>query len=289
MSYSVSKSQQTNIRHQNRTDINVSMHDVKNSVLFLVSDDRAFYKEVLSQHIYLEELVFISTSSLLKKTSVELRELLEPAIAVLIDWSKHSATLIDIARRDRFDGNTPIIALCGQDEVDHIEALVLGADVTISRLFSPIMLNAKLVAYQRSIEEKKQAEQKRLLQSKQKIREKTIPDLATQKGQGTLSVGVLSLDKVARIFYAANEPIRLTSMEFDLMAMLMSHTGVCLKRDQIINTVWGIEYETGTNFLDVHIHAIRRKLRKAGVLSCIYTVRGIGYRFDQPCFLDTAA
>lgn len=289
MSHSTFEPHEVSSQYLDSTNDHLLSQQRNSSVLFLVTDDWEFYRELSRQPLFMEELIWVSTNTFLKKSSLEISDLLAPAQAVLIDWSKRSATLLSTIRRHRIDNSTPVLALCNDQEAEHVAALILGADETMSRHFNPIMLNAKLVAYQRSLEEKKQVEQRSLLQLKQSFSSEESSTKTENDLTSTLSIGVLSIDKAARVFYADNKPLSLTPMEFDLMAMLMSHEGICLKRDQIINTVWGIEYETGTNFLDVHIHAIRRKLRRADILSCIFTVRGIGYRFDRPLKLGTAA
>ena len=53
-------------------------------------------------------------------------------------------------------------------------------------------------------------------------------------------------------------------------------------RDEILDQVWGISYETGTNVLDVLLHGLRRKLARHGLKDVIQTVRGVGYRLVEP-------
>ena len=68
--------------------------------------------------------------------------------------------------------------------------------------------------------------------------------------------------------------------EFDLLAYLAARAGACCSRDEILADVWGIDFETGTNTVDVFVYALRRKLRAAGLPGLIQTVRGAGYRLD---------
>ena len=105
------------------------------------------------------------------------------------------------------------------------------------------------------------------------------PALAgTREGQA----GCLVVDPLARRLRVNDRPVQLTPLEYELIWLLMKHAGACLQRRDIISTVWGIDHETGTNFLDVHIHALRRKLKSAGVTQCIHTIRGVGYRLEKP-------
>ena len=69
-----------------------------------------------------------------------------------------------------------------------------------------------------------------------------------------------------------------TLREFDLLSYLLRHAGAACSRDELLAGVWGIDFETGTNTVDVFVYALRRKLRAAGLPSAIETVRGVGYR-----------
>lgn len=73
-------------------------------------------------------------------------------------------------------------------------------------------------------------------------------------------------------------PLHLTLREFDLLCYLVEHAGAACSRDEILESVWGIDFETGTNTVDVFIYALRRKLRSNGLPGAVETVRGIGYR-----------
>jgi two-component system alkaline phosphatase synthesis response regulator PhoP len=71
--------------------------------------------------------------------------------------------------------------------------------------------------------------------------------------------------------------VRLAPLEFSLVSYLMARPGEALKRGDVLDDVWGVDFEGGSNVLDVAIRALRRKL---GVrASCIETVTRYGYRF----------
>jgi two-component system OmpR family response regulator len=74
--------------------------------------------------------------------------------------------------------------------------------------------------------------------------------------------------------------VKLTAREFELLAYLMRHPDQVLSRAQILNAVWGYDYDPGTNVLDVYIGYLRRKLAEAdgGGDAPIQTVRSAGYR-----------
>lgn len=75
------------------------------------------------------------------------------------------------------------------------------------------------------------------------------------------------------------EPVVLTLKEYDLLYLLLSHPGIVYTRDQLLNHIWGTEYDGETRTVDVHVRTLRQKLRNAG--RHIDTVRGVGYRYKE--------
>ncbi len=102
-----------------------------------------------------------------------------------------------------------------------------------------------------------------------------------QPGQAnatSLEVGRLNLDFRTREVNRAGHGVKLTAREFELLAYLMRHPDQVLSRAQILNAVWGYDYDPGTNVLDVYIGYLRRKLAEADGDAPIQTVRSAGYR-----------
>jgi DNA-binding response OmpR family regulator len=94
-----------------------------------------------------------------------------------------------------------------------------------------------------------------------------------------MTVGDLSLDTRTRIA-TRGEDVRvdLPSREFALLEYLMRHEGQILSRQQILDAVWGIGFDAGSNVVDVYVSYLRRKLDRIDEPSVIETVRGAGYR-----------
>ena len=94
-----------------------------------------------------------------------------------------------------------------------------------------------------------------------------------------LRVGDLSLDTKTRVAARADDiQVDLPSREFALLEYLMRHESQVLSRQQILDSVWGIGFDAGSNVVDVYVSYLRRKLDRAGEASVIETVRGAGYR-----------
>ena len=102
-----------------------------------------------------------------------------------------------------------------------------------------------------------------------------------QPGQANataLEVGRINLDFRTRDVRRAGHAVKLTAREFELLAYLMRHPDQVLSRAQILNAVWGYDYDPGTNVLEVYIGYLRRKLAEADGDAPIQTVRSAGYR-----------
>lgn len=99
-----------------------------------------------------------------------------------------------------------------------------------------------------------------------------------QASATALEVGRIRLDFRTRNVQWAGQGIKLTAREFELLAYLMRHPDHVLSRAEILNAVWGYDYDPGTNVLDVYIGYLRRKLSQVNGEAPIETVRSAGYR-----------
>ncbi|HHT04938.1 MAG TPA: response regulator transcription factor [Hydrogenispora sp.] len=95
----------------------------------------------------------------------------------------------------------------------------------------------------------------------------------------TLSAGGLTMDVERHSVRVHGEEVTLTFKEFSLLKYLLENKGFVLTRDQLLQEVWGYDYEGETRTVDVHIRTLRQKLGPAG--SLIETVRGVGYRIGE--------
>lgn len=143
----------------------------------------------------------------------------------------------------------------GQD-TDKILGLELGADDYLVKPFNPFELIARIKAM---------------------LRRRTY----SKVGKNVLQCGDLCLDVIANIFLKKGVPIELTPTEFALLKMFMENQGKALKRNEILNAVWGEDYFGDTKTLDVHIRRLREKLENnPSAPDYIKTVWGSGYRLQ---------
>ena len=139
-------------------------------------------------------------------------------------------------------------------ENDIVQALDNGANDYLTKPFR----NAELLARIRSILRRNQ----------------------TQKETSRLSSGELVLDLVSRTVKRNQELIKLTSTEYTLLALLMKNQGCVLTHQFILKEIWGVGYQTETQYLRVFIAALRKKIEtNPNQPKYIITESGVGYRF----------
>jgi DNA-binding response OmpR family regulator len=159
---------------------------------------------------------------------------------------------LEICREIRAKNITlPILVLTTRDDVnDKVTALELGADDYLTKPFSMQELLARIRALLR----------------------RPVQSLPTE-----LSIQDVTLNTSTRKVHRNHKEISLTVKEFSLLEYLMRHPNQVISRNQIIDHLWGYDFISGSNIVDVHIKNLRKKInnRKSKILE---TVRGMGYR-----------
>ena len=89
-------------------------------------------------------------------------------------------------------------------------------------------------------------------------------------------LGELMVDPGRHLVQVNGESVALTLKEFQLLCLLLEHRDTVFTRDQLLNTIWGYDFDGASRTVDVHIRTLRQKLGTAG--SYIQTIRGIGYK-----------
>lgn len=156
--------------------------------------------------------------------------------------------------------NTSIIMLTAKsEEIDKILGLELGADDYITKPFSIRELLARVKAV---------------------LRRNTIT--IYNKDESDIEVfGGFKIDFEKHEVIVDDKPVNLTLKEFELLEILIRNKGKILKRETLLDKVWGYEYIGETRTVDVHIRYIRKKIEKDDKNpQYIETVRGVGYRFN---------
>ncbi|GAA1623039.1 response regulator [Leucobacter chromiireducens] len=180
---------------------------------------------------------------------------------VLLDLMLPSLPGTEVCRAIRLTSQVPIIMLTAKDsEIDIVVGLELGADDYITKPYSTRELLARVrAALRRSgpVEEE---------------RENLDAFVLDELG--------IRLDSERHAVTVRGEEIAMPLREFELLEMLMRHSGRVLTRGQLIDRVWGSNYYGDTKTLDVHVKRIRARIEEeASQPKLISTVRGVGYRF----------
>jgi len=160
----------------------------------------------------------------------------------------------------RRDIGTPIIMLTAKSqEFDKVLGLELGADDYITKPFSTYELRARVKALLRRSEMRDQ-----------------------QTAAKAIQLGPFVLDASKYEFTKNGETVQLTTIEFDLLKLLMQHAGKVLKRDDILTRIWGEKVYVTSRTVDTHIANLRRKIEDHPDQSPWITgIRGVGYRFND--------
>jgi DNA-binding response OmpR family regulator len=103
-----------------------------------------------------------------------------------------------------------------------------------------------------------------------------------QRESSVLEVDGIHMDLRTRRVRRDGHQVQLTAREFEVLAYLMRHPDQVLSRQQILNAVWGFDFDPGTKVLEVYIGYLRRKLGAADGADPIETVRHVGYRLTAP-------
>ncbi len=194
----------------------------------------------------------------------------EEATVVLVEWQIEKAPVINtLGYHLRRTLPVPLLALCQGGQEDHIAALAAGADGTATfPLYLPL-LQARAVAYHRLV-----AAARTWAPAEDAGRPASPPPARV--------FGALRLDHAAHRFFVNGAEVELTPREFALLDFLIARADDALSRDELLDQVWGINFDTGTNMVDVYMHFLRRKLEAFGLKEMIQTVRGYGYRLALP-------
>lgn len=182
---------------------------------------------------------------------------------VLIEWNLDQAPEINtLSFHVRKRLACPVVALCRGGQDDIVGGLAAGADAALTFPFTVAQLQAMVLAWHRLVDA---------------ARTEHPPPVS----RNMLEHGRLVLDLTAHRFTIDGMEVELTPREFALLTYLMERPDTVCSREDIQDVVWGIQFDTGTNMVDVYMYFLRRKLAAHGVTDVITTIRGHGYRLDS--------
>lgn len=170
---------------------------------------------------------------------------------VILDLGLPDQDGLTVLKTLRGQGQTfPIIVLTARDGVEHtVAGLEGGADDYITKPFSFEELLAR-------------------------IRVQLRNHLPRTQQETSLRVGDITLDRLTRQVWVGERTVELSAREFLLAEFFLRHPMQVLTREQILDRIWGYDYDPGTNIVNVYVGHLRKKLGD----DRITTVRGVGYR-----------
>lgn len=179
--------------------------------------------------------------------------LVVPFDLIILDVLLPRRSGVEVARALRHRGfHTPVLMLTARDDVeDRVQGLDSGADDYLTKPFAFSELLARIRALLR--------------------REPTTHGVLLQLAD-------LTLDPVTHVVTRGGSPVTLAHKEYQILDYLLRHPHQVLTRTMIVEHVWGYDFESESNVIDVHIRSLRRKLDDDHPTKLIHTVRGVGYR-----------
>lgn len=172
---------------------------------------------------------------------------------IVLDVMMPKLNGFEVCKRIREKSKVPIIILTAiEKEMDQIKGYELGADDYVTKPFKAKILIAKI---------------KRLFE---RLREET--------GKKVFIYDKLKIDLDGREVFINGRKIKLAPKEFELLEYLVINKGIALTRNQILENVWGYDFEGETRVVDNHIKKLRNKLENYAVY--IETVISVGYKFE---------
>lgn len=182
---------------------------------------------------------------------------------VVLDVMLPGLNGFEVLRRLRNTSKIPVLLLTARGEdVDRIVGLEIGADDYLPKPFNPRELVARIRA----------------------ILRRTLE--AGKSGAGIpapLHVGDIELDPATRTVMQGGSPVELTSVEFNLLQVLLQEAGRVVTREHLVDAVLGRKFSPFDRSIDMHVSKVRKKLGDSDTgADHIKTVRGVGYIFSHP-------
>lgn len=176
---------------------------------------------------------------------------------LLLDLGLPKKDGLDVLEELRGQGvKIPIIILTARDDIrDKVRGLEEGADDYMTKPFHFEELLARI-------------------RLRLKPRETNQGNLNGNRASTILTAGQLVMDLRARVVEVHQQEIELPAKEFSLLEVFVRHPGQVMTREQLLDQVWGYDYDPGSNVVDVYVGQLRKKLPR----KLIETVRGVGYR-----------
>ena len=182
----------------------------------------------------------------------------DPPDLVVLDWMLPGLDGLEVCRRIRAAGNTPIMMLTAKDAIaDRVQGLDAGADDYVVKPFAFDELLARVRALLRRAKP------------------------AAEGAGEVLKVNDLIMNTGTREVWRGARKIDLTAKEFDLLELFMRNPRQVLTREMIYDRIWGYDFGGESNIIEVYVRYLRQKLESENEPRLLQTVRGYGYALRE--------
>lgn len=220
-------------------------------VNILVADDDLRILRLINDFLKLEEFNVYKAEN--GKEAIELFEKENISLAIL-DIMMPIVDGWDVCKHIKSKSDIPVLILTAKDsDIDELFGFDIGADEYMSKPFNPKLLIARV---------------KNLLKRFNSLKEKQ-----------TFKYGDIVLQLNNNVIKVREKEIELTPIEYELMFIFLNNVGISLKKDKLLDLVWGYDYYGDPRTLDTHITRLRKKLGYESEL--IKNIRGFGYVFGS--------
>jgi OmpR family response regulator RpaB len=238
---------------------------IQEPLKILIADDEANIRRILETRLAMQGHQVAAAQD--GAEALELFRSVEPDVVVL-DVMMPELDGFAVLERIRAQSEVPVIMLTALNDVaDRITGLQLGADDYMVKPFSPKELEARIRCVRRRA-----------------VLEPGTSTASGQPGRNIMILGDLHIDFNRRQVHRADERVRLTGMEFNLLGLLISRAGEPIHRLDMLEAVWGYRptKASDSRVVDVHVSRLRNKLELDPLNpELILTARGMGYMFQR--------
>lgn len=182
---------------------------------------------------------------------------------VLLDLMLPGLSGLEVCAKAREFSTVPIIMVTAKgDDTDKIIGFDYGADDYITKPFNILEVKARMKAILR--------------------RSHSVTDGKTEASENVISVKDLRLETESRRVFIKDREIRLTTKEFEVLELLVTHPNKVYSRENLMNIIWGYDFVGDVRTVDVHVRRLREKIEpNAAEPTYVLTKWGMGYYFDD--------
>ena len=224
---------------------------MKKEIRILVAEDEDKLREIVLKYIKKEG--YDGFGAVDGEAALDLWAEKKPDLIVL-DVMMPKMDGFAVLKEIRQTDNVPVIMLTARrEEDDKIQGFESGTDDYVTKPFSPRELMVRIKAL--------------------------LKRSGVATAENRLDICGMQFTPEERQMTIDGETIQLTQKEYEILAYFINHQKLVLSREQILDRIWGFDYEGDIRVVDTTIKRLRKKLGEKG--ECIQTVRGIGYKFQK--------